>query len=339
VRCSLILLMAAGLPLLTKPPAPANQRREANRPTEQALVEINARALYLPELPDSTSEAHKHFRETGPLMVQLLEDLELDIQALYASPEIQTPLPPSMPVPPGKAEEVQFLASLLADPTFQELDRHVQEKWTEWQITLVDSGLGSFTKLPVVVAPKPTPSTPDPPEAAQKARRQEALMAHITQLQIAEGLMGLPPNTLRMRELGYTMAASQASSMIQGGMAAAESNGNRGASTSEAEAHAFKVGAFVAQIGIANRRAPSLAQAWAPLAKHLNQCALRLLDFKSQKLPEDATELRKLRVHAEAAFLERFRYSLWFSQVVYSQMVFSPVPKPLKNLMPNTRAI
>ena len=83
---------------------------------------------------------------------------------------------------------------------------------------------------------------------------------------------------------------------------------------------------------LANLRAPRLAQAWSPLARHFNTRALSLLDLeRAAPNPQDPA-LRLLRLQAKINVLERFRASLWFCQMVWAHVASSPLPPPLKGL-------
>jgi hypothetical protein len=89
-----------------------------------------------------------------------------------------------------------------------------------------------------------------------------------------------------------------------------------------------------ATVATANRHAPSLSKAWAPLADRLNADALHLANLESARKADLDPELQPLRVQARIHFLERFRTALWLSNVVWAQITSNVPPAPLKELNP-----
>lgn len=83
---------------------------------------------------------------------------------------------------------------------------------------------------------------------------------------------------------------------------------------------------------LADAQAPQLARTWQPLAQHLNEGALRMLEFERSAPPTEDLALRILRLQARLNVLERFRSALWFCQLVWAHMASERLPAPLRKL-------
>lgn len=85
-------------------------------------------------------------------------------------------------------------------------------------------------------------------------------------------------------------------------------------------------------VTLADAQAPQLAHAWKPLAQHLNESALRMLEFERTAPTTRDPALRILRLQAKINVLERFRSALWFCQLAWAHMASESLPKPLRKL-------
>jgi len=83
---------------------------------------------------------------------------------------------------------------------------------------------------------------------------------------------------------------------------------------------------------LADAHALRLARTWEPLAQHLKESATRMLEYERNAPETQDAALRLLRLQAKINVLERFRSSLWFSQMVWAHMASSPLPPALKKL-------
>jgi len=85
-------------------------------------------------------------------------------------------------------------------------------------------------------------------------------------------------------------------------------------------------------VELANSQSPRLAKAWQPLAQHLNDASLQMLEFERSAPPTQDPEIRILRLQAKINVLERFRSALWFCQMVWAHMASKPLPPTLRRL-------
>jgi len=75
----------------------------------------------------------------------------------------------------------------------------------------------------------------------------------------------------------------------------------------------------------ADTQAAILAEGWKPLTGHLDAGAAALLDLDRTAPPTSDPSLKALRLMARINFMERFRSTVWFCQVVWAHMASKKV--------------
>jgi len=83
---------------------------------------------------------------------------------------------------------------------------------------------------------------------------------------------------------------------------------------------------------VVQKQAPELAEAWSPLAEHLNACAIRFMDYERTPVASDSPSMRALRLQAKIGFLEHYRKAMWCCAVVWAQSASADPPPGLKKL-------
>ena len=288
------------------PPAP---------PTSE--VTVSERIIQLPSLPENIEKAHAEFGPIRSGLTEGLQDLERTLIKLYACPEAGIPLPASFKASRSQAEELRFLASVVNEARYRDLEEPVTKAWEEWKAVLVENNLAQPTQVA---------TTPIPPPAARKRESAELQMRMKGMEQCEETLV------MEYKELIDTFTRKNTGGKRKGiektdfkslnAVITARSDFENRIITSRALAVT------------ANRHAPSLSKAWIPLAARLNADALQLANLEaSQKHSSDAG-LQALEVQARISFLERFRSALWLSSVIWAGMTTTPLPDPLRDLAP-----
>jgi hypothetical protein len=265
-------------------------RQIPSRPVAKAPgieIVIQDRAIELPLLPEGVEQARAGFVKIRPDITTALQDLERDLEGIYAALAREGPSTTFYRTPSNPTAEGHFLASMLEDDACLALEDAVFDEWVHWQTRLLRYGLSL------------------PSGGSEITSRMVLLAVKRNELR-SQDRSDLPRpffDLLAVDGLDYTRWGSLA----------------RGAS------------------GLANTQAPQLARAWKPLAQHLNETALKMLEFERTAAPTQDSTFRILRLQAKLNMLERFRSALWFCQLVWAHMASSPLPKPLKQLGKATR--
>ena len=266
------------------------------------VVAVEAGLIELPPLPASPAEARRNFRARRP--DKALAEVEGMLRALYREARTR-PMAQPLRVPARHAEEAAFLASLLTDPEHAHLEERVQDLWNAWQSALADRGLAD-------------------PEMGQDLARRVRLLSARKRDVASHARAGGGDSYFEIlhedREPDRIVASGALRVVLSELMAVdgLEYGGNRDFE---------KWGR-----GLAERMAPRLAEAWTPLARHLNARARTLLDYDRDARPTADPAILALRIEAKIAFLERFRSALWFSGLAWAHLASRPLPGPLAEL-------
>jgi hypothetical protein len=271
----------------------------------QAQVEIAAPVLRLPELAAGSRDAQARYAQIKPMIEREMADLDRELRALFATVEGRAPLPDSMMIPKGMAEEAAFLQTLLNDQRHAHLQKPILDLWNAWTGSLVLTGLARLEKAPA------SPETVASEESLQRARRIAASMSR-KQLNARDFVCSVPggPGSLRENVNGPAVWSDAESDSI-------------GAFRAR---HLHRVTQAMHLVKANNQDAGRLAMAWVPVMEHMNECARRLMDFEKTPIPALHPGMRQLRTKARIEFLERFREDLWFSHVVWAHLAGSPAP-------------
>jgi len=289
-------------------------------------VEVKARALVLPLLPTSSSEAREHFKEFYGSSTRQMWELEQDLARIYADPRAAKGLPAGFRIPPEQQPEAEFLNALLRDAKYESLEAQVLAAWARWKNVLELASLLGKTEQ--------TTATQESAAIVKKA--YDASWSTNTPYRSSDPMKG----TLELLGMIAGMDPLNARLSAFGGYAVSISN------TTGAELYASEVARidnkdfdidatpridparFMKNLN--DQMAPECAKAWGSLVDHMNACATQMLDFEAAASPSEPAHMKHLRIRAKGVFLERFRGALWFSRVTWfiSAGHLQPMPAP-----------
>lgn len=284
-------------------------------------VVIRGSVIQLPHLPERTNQARSEYGKVGSRLKEDLQDLEQNLADLYAKADHHAPLPTHLKVPKESADSVKFLAQMLNDTRYTELEGRVLLAWQEWQAALVEQGLAEWLPGDPEKTPAVIPSTPASEKENKEFKLRRAGMRKSDSLLTFEKNHRIEMTTLN------TLGGS----------------GNNLREPLHENASSWAMGKHAAQVEekiimtrsamlINEKKAPSLSTNWEPFAAHMNECAIRLNDLEKPSPLDQNSDLRNLKVQAKLHFLERYRSSLWFCCVVWARMAAKTPPPPLREL-------
>jgi len=255
-----------------------------------AGVVLEARAVVIPPLPHSVAEARKHYARVRKVLEASYRDSEAYLAA--CNQELAAPVEARITIPLAFAAEARNLGHYLYDATYLTLEEPLLDRWNAWQNALLAQGMAE---------PREAQRTADSmlllssskPEILGRARSGQ------TPLEVVcEDPASPDPVILTLPRRVSFIEVLAMDRMIYG------------ANTDFGErAKAF-----------ADQQAALLAEDWEPLTTHLNSGALALLELDRTAVPTRDPGIRALRLLARIHFMERFRSTLWFCQVVWAHL-------------------
>lgn len=258
-------------------------------PVEQVVVQ--ARALEIPLLPRSPEEAQRDFlkvqqdflyafQETGRMLAGAMEAWKL---TGWSGARIV--------LSPADEPEAQEWAPFLYDRTHLALEEPVLARWNDWQSVLMQRGM-----------------------AVDRRMAGKLLLLSGGKREVV-GWIGMDRDSTELdvvvegpqRPARLILAVRPKAVWVE--VMAVDRMDYRARTAFAQEASAYAQ----AQAGV-------LSGAWEPLARHLNSSARTLMDLDQACPPTKDPGLQALRLRARIHFLERFRNTLWFAQVVWAHM-------------------
>jgi len=262
------------------------------KPPPGAEVVLEASAVLIPSLPSSVAEARRGFSRVRKELDVSYREAERYLAACAA--ELAAPPPAQITLPAAFGAEATVLSQFLFDQTFLDLEGALLERWNPWQSFLLRQGMAQ------------------PAEAQRMA--EHMLLLSSSKAEVAE--RASPQAALSTLEILSDDPVRPGSSflkiprMVRWFEVVAVDRMEYGANTEFSR----KAAAY------ADGQAPALAQAWSVLSAHLNASASALLDLDRTAPPTRDPGMRILRLQARINFMERFRSTLWFCQVVWAHM-------------------
>jgi len=304
--------------------------------TGEASVAVVDRPISLPPLPQDGAQGHAQFKAVHGQIGTAMADLNQALPALYACPEGQRPLPPTLSISPEGMVEATTLLEVIQGQEYTRLERAYLDTWKGWQAALVEGGIAR--------PQQGAASTPVPVSKAfqdAKARAQRILSERSWRI-------GGPGNRLDPDITRQEQQAGQASKLDAGyleEMDVLESSSRGGASSATGNdglqdlfAGYLKsenaVMASLKEQAVAGDLLGLLSVTWTPLMDHLNASAKRVLNQVPSATSSQEAALEPLRVHARLAVLERFRKALWYCDLVWSQVGSAEAPMPPLRIKP-----
>lgn len=271
------------------------------RPATEVLV--TDQAIRLPNLPSSVERAHAELKAVKPQLLHARQALEQHLKDLRKSLDGKT-CPTSIKIPKEGGSDLRFLLSVLKDAPYEALEKSFLKAWDEWHSTLINKGLSAPIERRTIVMEEELEGRPNPSD-----RRAQAF-----------GNQRIDPFCLQ--------AASRPT--LGGGTAI---DWEEYARLLDEKLYFRKRVTRAIQIRVvADKAAPDLGRAWAPLTEHLNTCALRLADLELAPPSNEPVEHRLLRLYAKKAFMERMLLAVWLCSVVWAEMTSEALP-PLPGVL------
>jgi len=283
-----VLIASPGSPM---GPSPVNQAPVG----QPSSVQVQARALRLPDLPADTAQARTGYPAIRQEIELSVGELGQDLTVLRTGTAFDFPV--EVRVTPQTATEALFLLQTLSDEEFLDARGAVLEQWNAWQTDLLKVGLA------------------DAREGSSITSNMELLPAGIP-LFIPEDLGGdeccrivfgrshKEERLFTRQDLFELVAISRAPYQ-----------------------RPTALGKAAAQL--ATTHAPQLQAIWKTLMEHLNASALHWLDYEQNLVPTENPGLETLRRQSRIHVLERFRSALWLCQVIWAHMASEALPAPL----------
>lgn len=254
--------------------------------TPGAEVSLEARPIEIPQLPASLEEARSKGSRVRRSILAAHQEAERYLEACSADLAALAPAEGALVLRPENAAEARVLASYVYDERFLNLEAPLLDRWNAWQTALLSAAMA------------------DPAEADRVSAGMRLLSSSKTEVR-DRALAGERP--LEITWEGGALRLPRRVTWIE--VMALER---------------FPYGAHTAfgkrTSALANEQAPPMAEGWAALTRHLNTGAAALLDLDRTAQPTADAGLKALRLMARIAFMERFRSTLWFCQVVWAHM-------------------
>jgi hypothetical protein len=263
----------------------------------QATVELQARAIRIPALPEGKTSVAEYRALRGQLD-ESLHDLEQDLAATGAALAARPPLPSPLTVPSEHAETARTLVRIANGREFQPAETAMLDAWSRWQDFLRGANLAE-------AAPPPTPAAA--PAEDEALRQRLATIARPSQQRAAldhDMAAWMATTGHNFDERSYRLSMERAQVRVE-----------RQATTQQLQA-------------VVKAKAPGLAEAWRPLAGQLNNDAATLAELEGNEALLANPTLRTLQLRARNCFLERVRRTLWLCATILSQENGEPPPPP-----------
>jgi hypothetical protein len=257
-------------------------------------VAVQGRAIPLPAVPDSIEAARSGQARIRPALAAAIAELERDLQVLYGQGGADPAPVIRLSLP--VPEEVLILERLLEDPEHGQLRRTVFEHWNAWQTALLQCGLEDGLEGSAIIAQMSLQAFP------HNELRTRLLLPREAAPGPQPASVGRSPNIefLSIGRMNYSVLSP--------------------------------LGRRARKLALPHAR--KLAQAWTALAEHLNLRALEYLNLDRDPAGAVDPALRALRLRAKINFLERFRSTLWFCDLIWAHMASAALPPPLATLRP-----
>jgi hypothetical protein len=256
------------------------------------VVVLEATATRIPPLPATVAEARKGFSRTIKDVEASYREAERYLAACSLELAALGQAGAQFTIPAPMAGEAKTLSEFLFDGGFLALEAPVLQRWNAWQTTLLRQGL-------------------DRPDEAQRMADGMRLLssskaevigrvppAGSTLEVLCEDPTGLERTVLRLPPNVRWVEVMAVDRMRY------EANTDFGKLATD----------------YANAQAALIAEDWKPLTAHLATGAAALLDLDRTAPATKDPGLRALRLMARINFMERYRSTLWFCQVVWAHM-------------------
>lgn len=257
-------------------------------------------------MPTSVDQAHAEYDKVVPMISHCIQDLEAELTQLYASQPQLDPIPPAIHVHADEIEAAKFFFKMVKDKQYVTLQAAIIKVWREWQtLQLEAESTGEDTPAS---SRKGTLNGED-----QDVRRQ------------------LKQEKARHEEL-LEMQKKAIVTMATGGFGSEDDSAGYSYKIEMAKQYEDRVTSAKRWVIVANRKAPQMADAWAPFSEHLQACARKMAFLDHSPTSFQGEDLQRLRLRAKISLLERYRSGMSFCQMVWARMTASTPPSPLREL-------
>ena len=262
-------------------------------PRAGAEVRLEARAILVPALPHSVAEARKHYARVRKELDLTYREAEAYLTACSAELAAQGQPEGQITLPAAFAPEAKMLGRFLYDETYLALEDPLLDRWNTWQNRLLEAGMAQ------------------PAEAQRMADGMLLLSSSKTEVASRAVSPGQPPLEILWEDPASAeitrLTLPRRVTFIE--VLAVDRMPYNANTAWGQQASTF-----------ADAQGAQLEAAWQPLVEHLNREAAALLDLDRTAPPTQHRGLRALRLLARVNFMERFRSTLWFCQVVWAHM-------------------
>lgn len=258
-------------------------------PVEQVLVQ--ARAVEIPSLPRSPEEAQKDFAKVQEELLYAFQETGRMLASATEAWKRTGWSGARIAIAPAHEAEAQQWAPFLFDRAHLVLEEPVLSRWNDWQSALMQRGMAVDRRMAAKLV-------------LLSGGKREVV-----------GWLGADREGTELdvvveeahRPSRLILAVRPKAVWVE--VMAVDRMDYRARTAFAQEASAF-----------AQAQAALLAGAWGPLARHLNSSTRALMDLDQACPPTRDSGLLALRLRARIHFLERFRNTLWFTQVVWAHM-------------------
>jgi hypothetical protein len=304
-----------------------------------ASVAVVDRPISLPPLPRDGEQGHAQFKTIHGQIGDAMADLNRALPALYARPEGQNPLPPTLAIPPEDTAEATVLLDLVHGQEYARLERAYLDTWRGWQAALVEGGIAQPIQASEGTA------APDSKEyLVAKERAQRVMGEPSRRFGPGNRLDASITRQEHKRGLASKLNAGYLDDLEQPPSKTSSKSGTTYGSDSDDLWELDELRGFIKnenavltslkEQAVAGDLLGLLSETWTPLMDHLNTSAKQLLDQERSLDPSRTAALEALRIHARLAMLERFRKSLWYCDLVWCQVASAEAPSPPPRIKP-----
>ncbi|BDU74006.1 hypothetical protein [Mesoterricola silvestris] len=256
------------------------------------VVVLEAATTGIPPLPASVAEARKGYGRVRKELDAAYREAEAYLAAGSRELAALGRTGTSFTLPASLAPEARTLSGFLFDGAFLALEEPLLQRWNEWQTTLLRQGLAR------------------PAEAQRMADAMRLLSSSKAEVRDRVPAAGGTLEVLCEDPAGQDRTVLRLPPNVRWVEVLAVDRMPYGANTEFGKlATAY-----------ADAQATLLAEAWTPLTAHLKKEAAALLDLDRTAPPTEDPALKALRLMARVNYMERFRSTLWFCQVVWAHM-------------------
>ncbi|NTV75953.1 MAG: hypothetical protein HGA66_17340 [Holophaga sp.] len=261
------------------------------------VVVLEAASTGIPPLPASVAEARKGYSRTRKELDASYREAERYLAACTRELAALGQAGAQFTLPATLAGEARTLSGFLFDGAFLALEDPLLQRWNAWQTTLLRQGLDR------------------PAEAQRMADSMRLLSSSKAEVTGRIPAAGSTLEILCEDPAGKDRTVLRLPPNVRWVEVMAVDRMEYGANTDFGKL----------ATDYADAQAALLAEAWKPLTAHLKNDAAALLDLDRKAPPTDDPALKALRLMARMNYMERFRSTLWFCQVVWAHMASKKV--------------